>query len=179
MKMSREDGQEEGLPTREHRIDTNFQELSTSDSLDGHQIRNTIAYDGIHRRRIDTEVLQNNARVYCSNETTTTLSACGLRGIFIPDNSPDRNPIKNLFALIRRNWGKASVPWRGGVGGYQGEFVVPSHSQFMFAQSRADLFAGFTNITGLTAIAVYPLELKFIKYIALLKTHSSGTADIN
>ncbi|BHF57633.1 hypothetical protein SprV_0100057500 [Sparganum proliferum] len=35
----------------------------------------------------------------------------------------------------------------------------------MFAQSRADLFAGFTNITGLTAITVYPVnDSRFLIY---------------
>nr|VZH95102.1 unnamed protein product [Spirometra erinaceieuropaei] len=70
-------------------------------------VKDVFGYKGIHRRRLDTEMLQDNALVHRSKETTASLSDCGLRNIFIPANSLDLNPIENLSALIKRNWDKA------------------------------------------------------------------------
>ncbi|BHF58618.1 hypothetical protein SprV_0100157100 [Sparganum proliferum] len=56
---------------------------------------------------MDTVMLHDNAPVHRSKETTTTLSAIGLQSIFIPANSPDLNPIENLFGIVKRNWHKA------------------------------------------------------------------------
>nr|VZI35421.1 unnamed protein product [Spirometra erinaceieuropaei] len=84
---------------------------STSDTINSKVfiaiVKDAFGYNGMSRRRMDTVILQDNAPVHRSKETTTTLSAIGLQSIFIPANSPDLNPIENLFGIVKRNWHKA------------------------------------------------------------------------
>ncbi|BHF77962.1 hypothetical protein SprV_0602107200 [Sparganum proliferum] len=42
-------------------------------------VKDAFGYTDIHRRRMDTAILQDNAPVRCSKENTASLSACGLR----------------------------------------------------------------------------------------------------
>nr|VZI42774.1 unnamed protein product [Spirometra erinaceieuropaei] len=84
---------------------------STSDTINSKVfiaiVKDAFGYNDISRRRMDTVILQDNAPVHRSKETATTLSAIGLQSIFIPANSPDLNPIENLFGIVKRNWHKA------------------------------------------------------------------------
>nr|VZI42981.1 unnamed protein product [Spirometra erinaceieuropaei] len=85
--------------------------LSTSDTINSKVfiaiVKDAFGYNGISRRRMDTVILHDNASVYRSKKKTTSLYALGLQSIFIPANSPDLNPIENLFGIVKGSCHKA------------------------------------------------------------------------
>ncbi|BHF74390.1 hypothetical protein SprV_0501747600 [Sparganum proliferum] len=85
---------------------------STTDTINSkvfvNIVRGVFDYNDIHGHRLDIIILHDNAPVHRPKETTASPSACELRSIFISANSPDLNPIGNLFALIKRHWHEAN-----------------------------------------------------------------------